>query len=113
MMSLRKGFALVCLGCVTVLTGCTAMRGAGTQEPAPWVQAGMPRRKNDAPAVYYQQSGSSGAELSRGHEVARQELEPLPRRISTASGCDGAFADNKGHSDEARAWSCSERLQRI
>ncbi len=106
MMSLRKGFALVCLGCVTLLTGCTAMRGMGTQEPAPWVQAGSPQPASDADSLllYYQHVRKlSSAELGREHEVTRQAYSRARSDFNRVRFAMVLSLPNTGHSDEARA----------
>lgn len=105
-MSLRKGFALVCIGSVTVLTGCTAMRSVETQEPAPWVQAGSPQPASDADSLllYYQHVRKfSGAELGREHEVARQAYNRARSDFNRVRFAMVISLPNTGYSDEGRA----------
>ena len=106
MKRLKKGIALVCIGCMAVLTGCTAMRGVGTQEPAPWVQAGSPQPASDADSLllYYQHVRKlSGAELGREHDVARQAYNRARSDFNRVRFAMVLSLPNTGHSDETRA----------
>jgi hypothetical protein len=68
-------FFLLGIVCAVAVAGCGVVRIAEPLEPAPWVQAGMPRPASDAESLllYFQHIRKlSGADLSREHEAALQ-----------------------------------------
>ena len=72
---MRNRLVLLWFGCAVVVAGCGVLRMAEPLEPAPWVQAGMPRPASDAESLllYFQHVRKlSGADVSREHEAARQ-----------------------------------------
>lgn len=58
-----------------LLAGCSGFPGLGSQEPAPWTQAGTPRPASEADSLlaYFEYVRKlAAAELGKEHETARQ-----------------------------------------
>lgn len=72
---MKGRFAVVVLAGCAALAGCAVLRGFEEQEPAPWVQVGVPQPASDSESLllYFQHLRKlPGAELGREHETVRQ-----------------------------------------
>ncbi len=105
-MSVIPRLIALALGCLSVLAGCGVLRGLESQEPAPWVQAGVSQPATDAEnlLLYYEHVRKLvAADLNREHDAARQVYTRARSDFSRIRFAMVLSLPNTAVSDEGRA----------
>lgn len=107
--------AILALVCSGALAGCTALGRIETQEPAPWVQAGVSQPATNAESLllYYQHIRKQpAADLSREYETVRQAYARSRTDFSRIRLAMVLSLPNTAVSDEGRAMELLEPVSK-